>query len=65
MHEWYLIQPTIIDNVYSLRKDKIGNVFAKYFVTQSGVTERTIWVANPIVTNLLGPNLVGYQQAQI
>ena len=22
------------------------------------------WVANPIVTNLLGPNLVGRQQAQ-
>src|SRR5664279_6619622 len=54
----------IIDNAYSLRKDKVGNVFAKYVGTQSGVKKRTIWVAKPIVTNLLGPNLVGDQQAQ-
>ena len=31
---------------------------------QSGVKKRTIWVPKPIVTNLLGPNLVGDQQAQ-
>jgi len=54
----------IIDNVYSLRKDKVGNVFAKYVGTQSGVKKRTIWVAKPIVTNLLGPNLVGDQQVK-
>ena len=45
-------------------KDKVGNVFAKYVGTQSGVKKRTIWVAKPIVTNLLGPNLVGDQQAK-
>jgi hypothetical protein len=39
-------------------------VFAKYVGTQSGVKKRTIWVAKPIVTNLLGPNLVGDQQAK-
>jgi Zinc knuckle len=56
--------PIIIDDVYSLRKDEGGNVFAKYVGTQSGVKKRTIWVAKPIVTNFLGPNLVGDQQAQ-
>ena len=54
----------IIDDAYSLSKDVGGNVFAKFVVTQSGVKKRTIWVAKPIVTNLLGPNLVGDQQAQ-
>ena len=56
--------PITIDDVYSLRKDKVGNVFAKYVGTQSGVKKRTIWVAKPIVTNFLGPNLVGDQQAK-
>ena len=56
--------PIIIDDVYSLRKDEVGNVFAKYVGAQSGVKKRTIWVAKPIVTNLLGPNLVGDHQAQ-
>ena len=41
--------PIIIDDIYSLRKDKVGNVFAKYVGTQSGVKKRTIWVAKPIV----------------
>jgi hypothetical protein len=59
-----LSNPIIIDDAYSLRKDKVGNVFAKYVGTQSGVKKRTIWVAKPIVTNLLGPNLVGDQQAK-
>ena len=59
-----LSNPIIIDDVYSLRKDRVGNVFAKHVGTQSGVKKRTIWVAKPIVTNLLGPNLVGDQQAQ-
>jgi len=59
-----LSTPIIIDDDYSLRKDKVGNVFAKYVGTQSGVKKRTIWVAKPIVTNLLGPNLVGDQQAK-
>ena len=54
----------LIDDIYSLGKDKVGNVFAKFVGTQSGVKKRTIWVAKPIVTNLLGPNLVGDQQAQ-
>jgi hypothetical protein len=53
-----------IDDVYSLRKDEGGNVFAKFVGAQSGVKKRTIWVAKPIVTNLLGPNLVGDQQSK-
>jgi hypothetical protein len=56
--------PILIDDVYSLIKDEGGNVFAKYVGTQSGVKKRTIWVAKPIVTNFLGPNLVGDQQAK-
>jgi hypothetical protein len=56
--------PIIIDDAYSLCKDKVGNVFAKYIGSQSGVKKRTIWVAKPIVTNVLGPNLVGDQQAK-
>jgi hypothetical protein len=56
--------PIIINDAYSLCKDKVGNVFAKFVGTQSGVKKRTIWVAKPIVTNLLGPNLVGDQQAK-
>ena len=56
--------PIIIDDIYSLGKDKVGNVFAKVVGTQSGVKIRTIWVAKLIVTNLLGPNLVGDQLAQ-
>ncbi|KAK1614507.1 hypothetical protein QYE76_020024 [Lolium multiflorum] len=53
-----------VDDVYSLRKDEGGNVFAKFVGAQSGVKKRTIWVAKPIVTNLLGPNLVGDQQSK-
>ncbi|KAK1686898.1 hypothetical protein QYE76_047746 [Lolium multiflorum] len=60
-----LSNPIIVDDDYSLGKDKNGNVFAKFVGTQSGFKKRTIWVAKPIVTNLLGPNLVGDQQAQI
>ena len=56
--------PIIIHDMYSLGKDKVGNVFAKFVGTQSGAKQRTIWVAKPIVTNLLGPNLVGDQVAQ-
>jgi hypothetical protein len=56
--------PIIINDVYSLCKDKVGNVFAKFVGTQSGVKKRTIWVAKPIVTNVLGPSLVGDQQAK-
>ena len=59
-----LSNPIIVDDDYSLGKDKDGNVFAKFVGTQSGFKKRTIWVAKPIVTNLLGPNLVGDQQAQ-
>ncbi|KAK1620182.1 hypothetical protein QYE76_025699 [Lolium multiflorum] len=59
-----LSNPIIVDNDYSLGKDKDGNVFAKFVGTQSGFKKRTIWVAKPIVTNLLGPNLVGDQQSQ-
>jgi hypothetical protein len=57
--------PIIIDDVYSLGKDESGNVFAKFVGTQSGFKKRTIWVAKPIVTNFLGPNLVGDHQAKI
>ncbi|KAK1679018.1 hypothetical protein QYE76_039866 [Lolium multiflorum] len=59
-----LSNPVIVDNDYSLGKDKDGNVFTKFVGTQSGFKKRTIWVAKPIVTNLLGPNLVGDQQSQ-
>jgi hypothetical protein len=59
-----LSNPIIVDDDYSIGKDKDGNVFAKFVGTQSGFKKRTIWVAKPIVTNLLGPNLVGDQQAQ-
>ena len=44
--------------------DEVGNVFAKFVGAQCGVKKRTIWVAKPIVTNFLGPNLVGDQQAK-
>jgi hypothetical protein len=56
--------PIIIDDAYSLCKDKVGNVFAKYVGAQSGVKKITIWVSKPIVTNFLGPNLVGDHQDQ-
>ena len=59
-----LSNPITIDDIYSLGKDKVGNVFAKFVGTQSGVKKSTIWVAKPIVTNLLGPNVAGDQQAQ-
>ena len=59
-----LSNPIIVDDDYSLWKDKDGNVFAKFVGTQSGVKKRTIWVAKPIVTNFLGQNLVGDQQDQ-
>ena len=59
-----LSNPIIIDDAYSLGKNRIGNVFAKYVGTQSDVMKRNIWVPKPIVTNLFGPNLVGDQQAQ-
>ena len=60
-----LSNPIIIDDIYSLGKDKVDNVFSKVVGTQCGVKKRTIWVAKPIVTNLLGPNLVGDQLAQL
>jgi hypothetical protein len=56
--------PIITDDAYSLCKDKVGNVVAKYIGSQSGVKKITIWVAKPIVTNVLGPNLVRDQQAK-
>jgi hypothetical protein len=59
-----LSNPIIVDNDYSLGKDKDGNVCAKFVGTQSGLKKSTIWVAKPIVTNLLGPKLVGDQQSQ-
>ena len=65
LHALLVTYPTLIngDN-YSLGKDNVGNVFAKFVGAQSGVKKRTIWVAKPIVTNLLGPYLVGDQLAQ-
>jgi hypothetical protein len=59
-----LSNPIIIDDDYYIRKDKDVNVFAEFVGTQSGANKRTIWVAKPIVTNLLGPNLFGDQQAK-
>ena len=51
-----LSNPILIDDIYSFGKDKVGNVFAKFVGAQSGVKKRTVWVAKPIVTNVLGPN---------
>ena len=60
-----IYKPPIINDHYSLRKDNVGNLFAKFVGTQSGLkVDRTIWVAKPIVTNFLGPNLVGDHQVQ-
>ena len=56
--------PILIDDAYSLSKDEVGNVFARYVGTQSGFKKKTIWVAKPIFTNFLGPNFVGDQQAK-
>jgi hypothetical protein len=56
--------PIIVNDVYSLGKDDVGNMVAKYIGTQSDAKKRTIWVAKPIVTNILGLNIVGDQQAQ-
>ena len=39
-----LSSPVILDEVYSLRKDRSGNVFAKYVGAQSGAKKSTIWV---------------------
>ena len=55
----------LIHDVYSLRKDRVGNVFAKYVGTQSGVKKRTIWVAKPIVTILLGPTWLGSNKLKL
>jgi hypothetical protein len=53
-------KPPIVNEHYSLRKDRVGNVFAKYVGTQGGLKKkRAIWVTKPIVTNFLGPNIVG------
>ena len=58
-------KPPIIYDHYSLRKDIDGNMFAKYVGAQSGLkVDKTIWVAKPIVTNFLGPNVVGDHRAQ-
>ena len=58
-------KPPIINDHYLLRKDNVGNLFAKFVGTQSGSkVDKTIWVAKPIVTNFLGPNLVGDHQAK-
>ena len=58
-------KPPLVNDHYSLRKDVVGNLFAKFVGAQSGFEiEKTIWVANPIVTKFLGPNLVGDHQAQ-
>ena len=58
-------KPPIVNNHYSLRKDIVGNVFAKFVGSQRSLkVDKTIWVAKPIVTNFLGPNLVGDHQAQ-
>ena len=57
--------PIIIDDAYSLNKDDGSNLFAKYVGAQSGVKKRTIWVAKPIVTNFLGPNLVEIGRAHV
>jgi hypothetical protein len=60
-----IYKPPIINDHYSLRKDIVGNVFAKFVGSQCGLEmEKTIWVAKPIVTNFLGPNLVGDHQTQ-
>lgn len=58
-------KPPIVNNHYLLKKDIVGNVFAKFVGSQRSLkVDKTIWVAKPIVTNFLGPNLVGDHQAQ-
>ena len=58
-------KPPIVNDHYSLRKEYFGNLFAKFVGAQSGLkVYKTIWVAKPIVTNFLGPNLVGDHKAQ-
>jgi hypothetical protein len=38
--------PIIIDDAYSLCKDKVGNVFAKCVGAQSGVTRKPLGLPN-------------------
>ena len=58
-------KPPIVNNHYSLKKDIVGNVFAKFVGSQRSLkVDKTIWVAKPIVTNFLGPNMIGDHQAQ-
>ena len=58
-------KPPIVNNHYLLKKDIVGNVFSKFVGSQRSLkVDKTIWVAKPIVTNFLGPNLVGDHQAQ-
>ena len=58
-------KPPLVNDHYLLRKDVVGNLFAKFVGAQSGLEmEKAIWVAKPIVSNFLGPNLVGDHQAQ-
>ena len=40
-----LSNPIMIDDVYSILKDKVGNVFAKFVGTQSGVVTPQFWDA--------------------
>ena len=57
-------KPSVVNDNYSLRKDVVGN-FAKFIAAQSGLEmQKTIWVAKLIVTNFLGPNVVGDHQAK-
>jgi hypothetical protein len=42
---------------------RLAMCVAKFVGAQCGVKKKIIWVAKPIVSNFLGPNLVGDQQA--
>jgi hypothetical protein len=41
------------EDVYSLCKNKVGNMFVKFVGAQYGVKKNTIWVAKHIVTSFL------------
>jgi hypothetical protein len=55
-------KPNIIFDDYVLRKNRQGNVFARYVgLPRLAPRRRTIWVPRILVTNIDGPNFVGDQ----
>ncbi len=55
-------KPNIIFDDYVLRKNRQGNVFARYVgLPRLAPRRRTIWVPRILVTNIDGPNFFGDQ----